>query len=424
MALIGSRMPRLFGRAKGGPECSLGQNVGVSSPSPTLILGGGIVGLATAWALSHRDPDRPLVLLDKEPEVGQHQTGHNSGVVHSGIYYRPGSLRAQLCVTGATRMAAFCASEGLPYQRCGKLIVATSPEELPRLDALQARAAANGIEARRLRAEEIAAFEPHAAGLAALHLPGTGIADYGAVSRRLKERLLERGVAFRLGAKVIGLKEHSEGVVVRWAGGEQLAERVIACAGLHADRIHALQSPPPLRIIPFRGEYHLLTAEGAALVNGLIYPVPDPTLPFLGVHLTRMTSGDVEAGPNAVLALAREGYTWGRISLRDLMSTLSYGGFWRLAKRHARTGLYEVARSWRRSLLLRDLQRLLPDLQDHHLQRGGAGVRAQAVLPSGDLADDFVIARQGRCLHLLNAPSPAATASLAIGEYIADQLDS
>ncbi len=423
MAEIGSRMPRLFGRAKGGPECSLGQNVGVSSPSPTLIVGGGIVGLATAWALSHRQPDRPLVVLEKEPEVGRHQTGHNSGVLHSGIYYRPGSLRAQLCVTGAARMAAFCETEGLPYQRCGKLIVATQPEELPRLDALQERAIANGIEARRLRAEEIAAFEPHAAGLAALHLPGTGIADYGAVVRRLKARLLERGVEIRLGTKAIGLEGRTEGMVVQWHGGEQLADRVIACAGLHADRVHALQTPPPLRIIPFRGEYHLLTSEGAALVKGLIYPVPDPSLPFLGVHLTRMTNGGVEAGPNAVLALAREGYTWGDISLPDLASTFSYGGFWRLAKRHARTGMYEVTRSWRRSLLLRDLQRLLPSLEDRHLQSGGAGVRAQAVMPNGDLADDFVIARQGRCLHVLNAPSPAATASLAIGEYIADQLE-
>ncbi len=249
------------------------------------------------------------------------------------------------------------------------------------------------------------------------------MADYPAVARRLKARLLAQGVEIHPGVEVTGLQPRGGGVLVRWRGGEILAHRVVACAGLHADRVHGLQAPPPLRIIPFRGEYHLLSPEGAAIVKGLIYPVPDPALPFLGVHLTRGVHGEVDAGPNAVLALAREGYSWGDVSSRDLRDVLTYPGFWRLALKHARTGAYEVARSFSKALLLRDLRRLVPALEAQHLLPGPAGVRAQAVLPSGDLADDFAVARTGRCLHLLNAPSPAATASLAIGEYLADQLD-
>lgn len=390
--------------------------------SPTCVIGGGLVGLATAWALHRRHPDLPLILLEKEAEVGTHQTGRNSGVLHSGIYYTPGSLRARLCREGADRMAAFCEAEGLPFRRCGKVIVATSPAELPRLEALAARAEANGLEAHRLTPEGLAEHEPHAAGLAALHLPATGIADYGAVARCLKAKLLAEGVTLHLGCEATGLEARGEGVLVRWGGGEVLAERVITCGGLHADRLHNLQAPPPVRIIPFRGEYHLLSPEGAALVKGLIYPVPDPALPFLGVHHTRGIHGEVHAGPNAVLALAREGYTWGRISPRDLAETFAFPGFWRLARKHARTGAYEVARSLSKHLLVKDLQRLVPALTVDHLVPGPAGVRAQAVLPSGALADDFVVARVGRSLHVLNAPSPAATASLAIGEYLADQM--
>ncbi len=390
---------------------------------PTCVIGGGLVGLATAWALRRRHPDLPLVLLEKEAEVGTHQSGRNSGVLHSGIYYKPGSLRARLCREGAELMAAFCQEEGLPFARCGKVIVATRPEELPRLEALTERARVNGLEARSLNPEGLAEFEPHAAGLAALHLPATGVVDYPAVARRLKERLLAQGVEIRLGVEVTGLQERPEGLLLRWKEGEILAQRAVACAGLHADRVHGLQAPPPLRIIPFRGEYHLLSPEGAAIVKGLIYPVPDPALPFLGVHLTRGVHGEVDAGPNAVLALAREGYSWGDVSSRDLRDVLTYPGFWRLARKHARTGAYEVARSFLRSLLLRDLQHLVPALEAKHLLPGPAGVRAQAVLPSGDLADDFVVARVGRCLHVLNAPSPAATASLAIGEYLAERLD-
>ena len=390
--------------------------------SPTCVIGGGLVGLATAWALHRRHPDLPLVLLEKEAEVGTHQSGRNSGVLHSGIYYTPGSLRARLCREGAERMAAFCEAEGLPFRRCGKVIVATRPEELPRLEALATRAEANDIEAHRLDPEGLAEHEPHATGLAALHLPATGIADYAAVARRLKAKLLDAGVAIHLGCEATGLQPRGEGVLVSWRGGEVLADRVITCAGLHADRVHGLQSPPPLRIIPFRGEYHLLSPEGAALVKGLIYPVPDPALPFLGVHLTRGIHGEVDAGPNAVLALAREGYTWSTLSGRDLVEVLTYPGFWRLARKQVRTGAYEVARSLSKRLLVRDLQRLVPALKAEHLVPGPAGVRAQAVHSSGALADDFVVARVGRCLHVLNAPSPAATASLAIGEYLADQM--
>ncbi|MBI3129762.1 MAG: L-2-hydroxyglutarate oxidase [Acidobacteria bacterium] len=390
--------------------------------SPTCVIGGGLVGLATAWALRRRHPELPLLLLEKEAEVGTHQTGRNSGVVHSGIYYSPGSLRARLCREGAERMAAFCEAEGLPFRRCGKVIVATRPEELPRLEALAARAQANGIEAHRLGPEGLAEHEPHATGLAALRLPATGITDYGAVARRLKAKLLDAGVAIHLGREATGLQPRGEGVLVRWRGGEIFADRVITCAGLHADRVHGLQSPPPARIIPFRGEYHLLSPEGAALVKGLIYPVPDPALPFLGVHLTRGIHGEVDAGPNAVLALAREGYTWSTLSARDLAEVLTYPGFWRLVRKQVRTGAYEVARSLSKQLLLRDLRRLVPALQADHLLPGPAGVRAQAVLPNGLLADDFLVARVGRCLHVLNAPSPAATASLAIGEFLADRM--
>lgn len=390
--------------------------------SPTLVIGGGLVGLGTAWALHRRQPDRPLILLEKEAEVGTHQTGRNSGVLHSGIYYTPGSLRARLCREGADRMAAFCTAEGLPFTRCGKVIVATRPEELPRLEALATRAQANGLEARRLSPEELAEHEPHAAGLAALHLPSTGVVDFRAVARRLREKLAAGGVEVRLGCEATELEPRGEGVRVRWRGGEVWADHVVACAGLHADRVHGLQAPPPLRILPFRGEYHQLTPEGAALVRGLIYPVPDPALPFLGVHLTRGIHGDVEAGPNAVLAMAREGYSWADLQGRDLAEILSYPGFWRLARAHAATGAYEVLRSFSKRLLLRDLRRLVPALEEGHLVPGPAGVRAQAVHPSGALADDFVVARAGRCLHVLNAPSPAATASLAIGEYLADAL--
>ncbi len=391
--------------------------------TPLCIVGGGLVGLATAWALHRRDPDRPLVLLEKEDQVATHQTGRNSGVLHSGIYYRPGTLRAALCRRGAEAMVAFCEAEGLPFRRCGKVIVATRPEELPRLAALAERAQVHGLEARPLSPEGLGEHEPHAAGLAALFLPATGVVDYPAVARRLQAKLEAGGVQVLRGREVTGLQEGSEGVEVRGRGWSLLADRVITCGGLQADRLAAMQAPPPLRIVPFRGEYHLLTPEGAALVKGLIYPVPDPALPFLGVHLTRGVHGEVDAGPNAVPALAREGYSWHDVSGRDLAEQLAYPGFWRLARAHARTGAYEMLRSCSEDLLLRDLRRLLPGLQAHHLVPGPAGVRAQAVLPGGTLADDFVVHRVGRCLHVLNAPSPAATASLAIGEHLADELD-
>lgn len=391
--------------------------------STTVIVGGGLVGLGTARALKERDPGARILLLEKESEVAAHQTGHNSGVVHSGIYYRPGSLRARLCTEGARLMAAYCTARNLPFERCGKVIVATSEPELPRLEALAQRAQANGLEVHRLGPEAMKEREPHAAGLAALWLPGTAVTDYRQVTRSLLRELASEGVEVRLGTAVTGLEERPSGVRVCTRDGEIMADRVVACAGLHADRVAAFQAPPPVRIVPFRGEYHDLTSEGAELVKGLIYPVPDPALPFLGVHLTRMAGGGVEAGPNAVLALAREGYAWGTVSAADLRDTFTYGGFWRLARRHGRSGAYEMLRSVLRPLLVRDLQRLVPALEDRHLVPGGAGVRAQAVLPTGELADDFVLHHHGRCLHVLNAPSPAATASLAIGAHIATSLE-
>jgi L-2-hydroxyglutarate oxidase LhgO len=358
------------------------------------IVGGGIVGLATAYALRDRNP----VVFEKERGVGLHQTGHNSGVIHSGIYYKPGSHKARLCVEGARRMKEFCRAHGIPHEVCGKVIVATAEAEVPRLDELQRRAAANGVEARRIGPEGLREIEPEAAGIAALHVPATGIVDYVAVARRLA-----------------GFVEVRTGVRVEDVRSLQ-ADLVINCAGLHSDRLARSRT----KIVPFRGEYY--TLRRPSLVRGLIYPVPDPAFPFLGVHFTRMVGGGVEAGPNAVLALAREGYSWSDVRVRDLLETLAYSGFRRLARKHWRMGLTEVWRSWSRAAFLRSLQRLVPSVRLDDLEPGGSGVRAQALDPDGAMVDDFRIERRPGQIHVLNAPSPAATASLAIGEYIAAQV--
>jgi L-2-hydroxyglutarate oxidase LhgO len=400
-------------------------------PTPTydtLIIGGGIVGLATARALQDLQPGRRIALLEKEPEVGAHQTGHNSGVIHSGIYYKPGSLKAQLCVAGAARMYAFCEQHGIAHKRCGKLIVATDASELERLDELGRRASANGVPGvERLDAAGIRKIEPHAAGVAALWSPNTGIADYAAVCRVLKAQLTAAGVDVEIGHKVIAIDEHGDDLRVRVAlradGQRQLTARsLINCGGLYSDEIARMMDlAEDVQIVPFRGEYYFIRPDRRGLVNGLIYPVPDPNFPFLGVHFTITTGGDVEAGPNAVLAFAREGYEMTALNPGELARTLSFPGFQQLARRWWRVGAYEYYRSLSKAEFVRSLQKLVPAIQPGDIVRGGAGVRAQAVAADGALVDDFRFADTARSLHVLNAPSPAATASLSIGQAVAER---
>ncbi|HEY2739029.1 MAG TPA: L-2-hydroxyglutarate oxidase, partial [Thermoanaerobaculia bacterium] len=363
-----------------------------------------------------------VAVLETEDRLAAHQSGHNSGVIHSGLYYKPGSLKAALCVEGARDLYRFCAEEGISHQRCGKLVVATGPDELPRLDELERRGQANGlVGVRRLRAEEIRDIEPHAAGIAALHVPETGIVDYPAVARAYGRKVEERGGTVWTGAKVTAVRREQGGLVAETRRGAVACRLLVNCAGLQADRVAILcGATVDVRIIPFRGEYYELAPERQDLVRGLIYPVPDPRFPFLGVHLTRMVKGGVEAGPNAVLALRREGYRWRDVSPRDLVETAAWPGFWKLAARFWKTGAYEVRRSLRKPVFVRDLQRLVPEIRERDVHRAGAGVRAQALDRDGALVDDFRIVTSERAVHILNAPSPAATASLAIGRKIAE----
>lgn len=389
-----------------------------------VVVGGGIVGLATAHALLERHPGLRLVLLEKEAETARHQTGHNSGVVHAGIYYAPGSLKARLCVRGVQLMRSYCETKGLPYEEVGKVIVATAEEELPRLRSLLERGLANGVPGLRLiDQDELRAIEPQAAGLLAIHSPHTAITDFTAVARTLADDLRQRGARVETSAVVSELHEDAKGVTVTTPRLRLRSRHLIACAGLHADRVARLAGARTnVRILPFRGEYYVLRPERRDLVRGLIYPVPDPTLPFLGVHFTRTVDGGVEAGPNAVLAFAREGYRAHDIAPFDLANALSFPGTWRLGRRFWRVGMFEAWRSLSKAAFTASLQRLVPTVREQDLVRGGAGVRAQAVDPAGRLVEDFAFARTERSLHLLNAPSPAATASLAIGEHVRDEV--
>jgi L-2-hydroxyglutarate oxidase len=391
-----------------------------------VVIGAGIVGLATAHRLRQERPDAELIVLEKEPRVAAHQTGHNSGVIHAGVYYRPGSLKARLCRAGSRSIVEFCAEHQLPVQVCGKLIVATDPAELPRLHALHERARANGLAVSLLTPAEAAEHEPRVACVAALHVPSTGIVDFAAVCRTLATLVEKAGGQVRLGTRVTAIRERPGGSFrLATTGGEVGADVIVNCAGLHADRVARLAGVvPPARIIPFRGEYYELLPERRDLVRGLIYPVPDPRLPFLGVHLTRMVNGGVHAGPNAVLATAREGYRWGRVSPRDLAGIVSWPGMWRLGSRHLRHGLAEVRRSLSRRRFAADLARLVPELTAADLVPAGAGVRAQAVGRDGGLVDDFLIVARPGQLHVLNAPSPAATSSLEIARHLVAQLPS
>jgi (S)-2-hydroxyglutarate dehydrogenase len=382
-----------------------------------VVIGGGIVGLATAHRLTLDHPDAEVTVLEKERRVGVHQTGHNSGVIHAGVYYAPGSLKAKLCRAGSQSMVDFCNEHGVPVQICGKLIVATDPAELPRLNALYERAKANGLPVRMITPAEAKEYEPEVSCIAAMHVASTGIVDFGAVCTVLAGLVEKAGGRIRLGTAVTGI----HGTVIQTTGGDVRADALVNCAGLYADRVARMAGiDPPARIIPFRGEYFQLKRRD--LVRGLIYPVPDPQFPFLGVHLTRMIDGTVHAGPNAVLALAREGYRWGNVKPRDIADFAAYPGLWRLARRHLRYGVGEVRRSLSRRRFAASLARLVPAVTVADLEPCQAGVRAQAVRPNGDLVDDFLIVNQDRQVHVLNAPSPAATSSLEIAKHIAGQL--
>lgn len=383
------------------------------------VVGGGIVGLAVAERLTREEPGTRVTVLEKEPGWARHQTGRNSGVVHSGLYYAPGSAKARWCRAGVEALLRFAADEGVPHAVTGKLVVATDPAELPRLEALRERGLANGLGVTRIGAEEAREHEPHVAAVAALHVPETGIVDYPGICAALVRRLDAAGADLRTGSPVLGAHDGPREVVLETATGPVAADLVVNCAGLHVDRVaRLLGHDPSVRIVPFRGEYRELTPEAEHLVRGLVYPVPDPDLPFLGVHLTRGIEGHVHAGPNAVLALAREGYGWGEVVPGELRDTLAWPGFWRLARRQVRTGAAEVARSLSARRFGDSLRRLVPALRDTDLLPAAAGVRAQAVRRDGGLVDDFLVERHGRAVHVLNAPSPAATASLEIAAHV------
>ncbi|HEV3201314.1 MAG TPA: L-2-hydroxyglutarate oxidase [Bryobacteraceae bacterium] len=386
-----------------------------------VIIGGGIVGLATAYRMDERFPGARITVLEKENGVGRHQTGHNSGVLHSGLYYKPGSVKAKLAVAGIRQMVAFCQENGIPHEICGKLVVAADESEVPRLRSLQERGAANGLERLRwLERQEMREIEPHVGGVAALHVPQEGIVDYARVCATLVEKLNARGARVVTGARAARLRHDGGGWVVETAAGEFEADFLINCAGLHCDRVAELAGERrDVRILPFRGEYYQIRPERQQLVRHLIYPTPDPRFPFLGVHFTRLIHGGIEAGPNAVLAFAREGYRKTDFNARDLFDALTYGGFWRFLRRYPSMCWYELRRSFSRELFCRSLQRLVPEIQSDDLAAGGSGVRAQAIAPEGDLVQDFRFIARPNALHVINAPSPAATASLAIGAEIA-----
>jgi len=392
-----------------------------------VVIGGGIVGLASARLLARERPAAEVLVLEKEPAVALHQTARSSGVVHAGIYYEPGSLKARLCRRGVELLQAFCAERGVAYEECGKVVVAVDERELPRLDRLEQRARANGVPGlRRLDAATLRAVEPHARGLAALHSPQTAIIDFRAVAHALADELREHGGAVRTDVEVVRVRRDGAAgdVVVELADGSDLrADRAVVCAGLHADRLaRASGEPAEPRIVPFRGEYLALRPERRDLVRGLIYPVPDPALPFLGVHLTRTVDGRVLIGPNAVPALAREGYARRAVSAADMRDTLAWPGAWRLLRRHWRAGAAELARSASRRAFVREAQRYVPELRPADAVRAPAGVRAQAVNRDGTLVDDFRLGGDERVVWVRNAPSPAATSSLAIAEEIAGRV--
>jgi L-2-hydroxyglutarate oxidase len=392
-------------------------------PFDCVVIGGGIVGLSVAWAILERRPDTRIAILEKEDFLARHQTGRNSGVIHSGIYYKPGSLKASLCRTGRQRLVKFCATHGIHYEVCGKVIVATSESELPRLNSLYERGLANGLNIRKLGPGEVQGFEPHVHCTAGIHVPETGIVDFVGVCQKLRELIESHGGELRLGTKVNGIRTKEREAVLQTTKEDISTRLIINCGGLHSDRVAILAgAKPEARIVPFRGEYYELKPERRFLVRNLIYPVPDPQFPFLGVHFTRMIGGGVHAGPNAVLSLKREGYRRTSFDFHDFVNTMTYPGFWRLVRKHARSGLEEIYRSLSKKAFTRSLQKLIPEIREEDLLPAESGVRAQAVRSDGALVDDFLIVKRSFGLHICNAPSPAATASLEIGCVIAEQV--
>ncbi|MCX7418228.1 MAG: L-2-hydroxyglutarate oxidase [Planctomycetia bacterium] len=396
----------------------------MTTQTDVAIIGGGIVGLATAYRLQERYPKARVTILEKEGSLAFHQTGRNSGVLHSGIYYRPGSLRATNCREGKQAMIEFCEREGVAYDICGKVIVAINEAELANLQNIYERGQANGVQCEIIGAERLRELEPHSAGIKAIHVPEAGIVDYPAVCEKLANRIREKGGLIQLNARVTGMRRSNGRMVVQNSAEDLEARCVITCAGLHCDRVAKLSgTKPSAKVVPFRGEYYELNLDVQHLCRNLIYPVPDPKFPFLGVHFTRLIHGGVECGPNAVLAFAREGYTKLDINLVDLFESLTYPGFIRMAAKHWKTGCGEMWRSFSKAAFVRALQRLMPDIRAEHLHPAPAGVRAQALGLDGKLVDDFVIQENDLVVNVLNAPSPAATAALNVGRLIVEKLN-
>jgi L-2-hydroxyglutarate oxidase len=389
------------------------------------IIGGGIIGLATAYRFGQRMPGRRVIVFEKESGVGRHQTGHNSGVLHAGLYYKPGSNKARLAVEGIRQMVRFCAENGVKHEICGKLVVAASEEEVPRMMDLFERGTANGLAGLRvLDRAGMLEIEPHVGGVRALRVPEEGIVDYAGVCAALVRKIEAQGGEVRVSSGVTGLRETAGGWLVSTDTSDCEVDFIVNCAGLHCDRVAEMGGVErEMRVVPFRGEYYLIRKERQELVRHLIYPVPDPSFPFLGVHFTRLIHGGVEAGPNAVLAFAREGYTKRDFVAADLWDALSFPGLWKFLQRYPAVSWFEVKRSFSKQLFCESLQRLVPEIQVDDISPGGAGVRAQSMLPNGDLVQDFLFADRRRALHLLNAPSPGATASLAIGDEVVSRVE-
>jgi L-2-hydroxyglutarate oxidase len=386
-----------------------------------IVIGGGIIGLATAYKVSRQFPGATVTVLEKEDAVGQHQTGNNSGVLHAGLYYKPGSLKARLAVSGIREMIAFCRDNNIPHEICGKLVVAVDQTEVGRLESLYQRGQQNGLQGiRKLNGQQMRTIEPNVAGTAALHVPEEGIVDYEKVCEAIRKKIGEHGGKVVTGARVTRLVSRADGWVAITPAGEFEADYLVNCAGLFCDRVSELAGEKrEVRIVPFRGEYYKLKPERQFLVRNLIYPVPDPQFPFLGVHFTRLINGGIEAGPNAILAFAREGYRKTDINIGDMFDALTFSGLWKFLGKHKKMSWEEVKRSFSKQLFCASLQRLVPDIRVNDLAPGGAGVRAQAMSRDGELVQDFSLVQRNRALHVLNAPSPGATASLAIGEEIA-----
>ena len=389
-----------------------------------IIIGGGIVGLSTAMALSKRFPDTKIALLEKEAVWAVHQTGHNSGVIHSGIYYKPGSFKAKLCHQGNRSMVDFCQQHDIPYRLCGKVIVATEPHELPLLDNLYERGLANQLKISKLTSEQVKEIEPHVSCLAGIKVESTGIVNYKQVCLKYAEIARSQGVELHNNTCVKELVETKEGYIIQTSQGEYQTEFLINCAGLYSDRLAELANvKPPAKIVPFRGEYYELVPEKRYLVNGAIYPVPNPNFPFLGVHFHPAVDGSVHAGPNAVLGFKREAYNKFDFDLKEFVETMTYPGFWKLAAKYPKDGMAEMIRSYSKTIFVRSLQRLIPEVQAKDIVPTPAGVRAQALKSDGSMVDDFLFINRDRALHVCNAPSPAATASIEIGKQIVAQIN-